>query len=479
MNLKNPMLKKFISLLVTLSLSIVYLFAQHAQHGSSPTYTYPKEPQVLEKLEEWRDLKFGLIIHWGLYSELGIVESWSICAEEEDWIPRDSTISYDSYKRDYWSVADRFNPVNFDPESWASTAARAGMKYLVFTTKHHDGFCMFDTKQTDFSITKRAFAHHPRNNVAKEVFDAFRKEDFMIGAYFSKPDWHSQYYWWDRYSTPNRNNNYNIANNPWRWEQFKNYTYNQIEEIVNGDYGEIDILWLDGGWVRPSREGDRERAGRAYRGDQNIDMPRIARMVRSYHPDMLIVDRTVPGEFENYMTPERGVPEIKLDNPWESCIPLGNDWGYVPTDIYKSPETVINTLVEIVAKGGNMLLGIGPKADGTLPEEVVSRLEKIGEWLQKNGEAIYNTRPVDNYNDGDIWKTQSADGKWLYTIICFDPASDNPETIILPESINTPLYDLQTSKKVKSQTRNGQKVISLTKKRPDPYMPIVFKSPLN
>ena len=186
------MIRKLL-LTFVISTLILKLVAQDNTHGISDSYTFPKDEKVLKTLDKWQDLKFGMIIHWGLYSQLGIVESWSICSEEEDWIGRDSTQSYDSYKRKYWETIHTFNPTAFNPEQWASYGKKAGMKYVVFTTKHHDGFCLFDTKQTDFSIMNGAFKGHPRNNAAKEVFRAFRKEGYMIGAYFSKPDWHSQY----------------------------------------------------------------------------------------------------------------------------------------------------------------------------------------------------------------------------------------------------------------------------------------------
>lgn len=424
------MKNKVLSLFLLSALAVSTASAQTYAHGRSETYTAPTDAKVLEKLDKWQDQKFGMLIHYGLYSQMGIVESWSICAEEEDWIPRDSTIAYDAYKRKYWNVINEFNPTKLDPASWAKVGKQAGMKYAVFTTKHHDGFNMFDTKQTDFSIANGAFKNDPRRNVAKEVFNAFRNEGYMIGAYYSKPDWHCQYYWWDRYATPTRNVNYNIENNKWRWNKFKEFSYNQIQELMNGDYGNIDILWLDGGWVRPAREGDVARQGRAYKGSQDIDMPKIAAMVRSYQPGLLVVDRTVPGEFENYQTPERGIPDMQLDNPWESCITLGWDWGYTPTDQYKSPAVVIHTLVEIVAKGGNLLLGIGPKPDGTLPDEVTQRLIKIGDWTTKNGEAIYNTRITPNYRDGATWFTQSKDGDTIYAITNLEEGKPIPKTIV-------------------------------------------------
>lgn len=422
----------YLLFIVNCQLSTVNFFQLHAQtfaHEQSDSYVWPEEPEVRKQLDNWQDLKFGMLIHWGLYSQLGIVESWSICSEEEDWIPRDTTVSYETYKRNYWATSHIFKPDKFDPAAWAKTGKQAGMNYVVFTTKHHDGFNLFDTKQSDFSITRGAFKDDPRCNVAKEVFNAFRLENYMIGAYFSKPDWHSQYYWWDYYATPTRSNNYHIDDNPWRWNKFKEFTYSQIEELVNGDYGKIDVLWLDGGWVRPARPGDAERLGRRYKGSQDIDMPKIAQMARKYQPSILIVDRTVAGKYENYRTPERGIPATQQHTPWESCIPLGNDWGFVPNDPYKSPAKIIRLLVEVTAKGGNLLLGIGPKPDGTLPDEVVTRLNRIGNWLQKNGEAIYNTRITPVYNDGNTWFTQSKDGKKKYAIVCPEEGKPFPRKI--------------------------------------------------
>ena len=192
-------MKKLTTCLLMLILSISVMAQDYASY-----YVAPKEPEVKAKLEQWKDLKFGMIIHWGLYAVPGIVESWSICSEDEDWIPRDSTISYDNYKQWYWGLSKEFNPVDFNPDQWATVARDAGMKYVVFTTKHHDGFALFDTKYSDFSIAKGPFAQNPKADALKYVFEAFRKQNMMIGAYFSKPDWHSQDYWWNRYATPNR-----------------------------------------------------------------------------------------------------------------------------------------------------------------------------------------------------------------------------------------------------------------------------------
>lgn len=407
---------KYIAFLILIIITGLTLPAQQNVHPQSTKYEWPTDELVKQKLDKWQDQKFGMIIHWGLYAVPGITESWTICSE--DWITRDSTIDYDVYKKWYWGLQKDFNPVNFNPEQWAKAATNAGMKYLVFTTKHHDGFCLFDTKQTDFKITNGPFAKNPKANAAKYVFDAFRKEGLMIGAYFSKPDWHSENYWWPMYATADRNNNYDIRKYPWRWEKFKEYTYNQIQELMTG-YGSMDILWLDGGWVRPLEtvnEEVRSWGANIPAWSQDIDMPKIAAMARRHQPGLLVVDRTVHGPYENYQTPEQRIPEKKIDNPWESCITLGGAWGFVPNDQLKSASQVIHQLVEVVAKGGSLLLGVGPKPDGTLPNNVIERLKEVGNWLRLNGEAIYNTRDANQYQEGDIFFTNAKDGSKQYAI---------------------------------------------------------------
>ena len=376
---------------------VIFVSAQdYASH-----YVAPKEPEVKAKLEQWKDLKFGMIIHWGLYAVPGIVESWSICSEDEDWIPRDSTIPYDDYKQWYWNLNKEFNPVDFDPDQWASVAREAGMKYVVFTTKHHDGFALFDTKYSDFSIAKGPFASNPKADALKYVFEAFRKQNMMIGAYFSKPDWHSQDYWWRRYATPNRHVNYKIDQHPQRWEKFTQFVHNQIGEITS-NYGKVDILWLDGGWVRPPEE--------------DIKMDVVAKIARQNQPGILIVDRTVGGVYENYQTPEKQIPEKQLANPWETCVPLSKDWGYIPNAKFKSANEVIAMMMEIVAKGGSLLLGVGPTPQGLIEPKVVKILKEIGVWMKDNGEAIYNTRTLSDYQADNLWFTTSKDGKYVYAL---------------------------------------------------------------
>ena len=186
-------------LLVSLFL-VCYVFAGYGQqHNASHEYVVPTDPEVQKKLAAWQDIKFGLMMHWGTYSQWGVVESWSICPEDEGWTQRRGPYSADwyTYVKAYENLQTTFNPTHFNPEKWADAAKDAGMQYVVFTTKHHDGFCMFDTKQTDYKITdpKSPFSSNPRANVTKEVMNAFRDKGFMTGTYFSKPDWHSNDYW--------------------------------------------------------------------------------------------------------------------------------------------------------------------------------------------------------------------------------------------------------------------------------------------
>lgn len=444
-------MKHFKLMMLGLALSAGFttqMQAQEAQsfvHQQSNTedYVWPTDPQVLTKLKHWQDQKFGVLMHWGLYSVPGIVESWSICSE--DWIVRERKPTYEEDKAWYWSQKDSLNPVNFDPSKWADVMKKAGMKYMIFTTKHHDGFCMFDTKYTDFSIAHGPFGKDPRHNIAKEVFNAYRNKGFMIGCYFSKPDWHSKWFWNPYYATPNRRINYKKQQHPDWWQNYRKFTQNQLNELTT-DYGNIDILWLDGGWIT----------------GEEIGLDTILVDARKRNPGMISVDRTIRGKNENYQTPEQGIPAKQLDIPWESCITLSHAWGWTPNAKFKSPNKVIGILSEIVAKGGCLALGVGPKADGTLQPEVVNNLLQIGNWLNKNGQAIYSTVNAAHYNDGKVWFTADKNGKTLYAIYALEDGEKTPKTITWTE--NKPkgkLILLQNGKSVKYTVKGNQVTVTL------------------
>lgn len=410
------MKKKFTTILF-LALSITVL----AQHESQK-YVPETDPLVLEKLDQWQDMKFGLLMHWGAYSQWGIVESWSICPEDYGWCQRkkgEHSDNYFEYVKEYENLKTTFNPVNFNPEKWAKAAKNAGMKYVIFTTKHHDGFSMFDTKQTDYKVTDPGCAFHsnPRSNITKEVFDAFRAEGMWAGAYFSKPDWHNENYW-DPYFPPrDRNVNYDPELYPEKWDKYVEFTHNQIMELMT-DYGKVDILWLDGGWVAKESKEDigkwySKKALNTKSGffkstivNQDIRMDELVKKAREKQPGLIVVDRAVPGKNQNYLTPENRVPEKALPYPWESCIIAGGGWSWVPNATYMSGRKAVHMLIDIVAKGGNLLFNVAPGPDGKWHDEAYELFEEIGDWMEVNSEAIYGTRTLAPYKEGKVCLTQ-------------------------------------------------------------------------
>jgi alpha-L-fucosidase len=297
--------------------------------------------------------------------------------------------------------------------------------------------------------------------VVKEVFDAFRANGMGVGAYFSKPDWHHENYWYPYFPPTDRNVNYDPKKYPERWKAYQDFTYNQIEELMTG-YGKVDLLWLDGGWVRPANSLNnetREWLGRS-QYVQDVNMPRIAAMARQHQPGLLVVDRSVHTEFENYRTPEQQVPSKLLDYPWESCITLGSSWYSTgPNEHYKSVKETIHLLVNIVSKGGNLLLGIGPDKTGDLVPEVYERLKGIGAWMRINGEGIYGSVPNDLYESGDWRFTKNRKTQALYAF--YLPKNDGQlaAALTIPEikaKAKSKIYLLGYKQPIKwKQTNNG------------------------
>jgi alpha-L-fucosidase len=384
-------------------------------------YVYPKEPAVQKKLEWFRDQKLGFMMHWAPASQFGLMESWPLC--EDLWTKREITWTddMDEFRRQYWAANKTFNPIKFRPDRWASLAASCGFKYLLFTTKHHDGFCMFDTKTTDYRITAPdcPFSTHKYADITSSLFKAFRDEGLGIAAYFSKPDWHSQDYWSDDFPSPaDRNPNYSIRERPEKWERFTTMIHDQFRELTS-KYGKIDVLWLDGGWVRSNNR------------EQDIRLGEIIAEIRSAsQPDLVVADRTVGGEYENILTPEQTIPQSPIRVPWESCLTLGDSFSFHYTDNYKDAKTLVHTLINIVSKGGNLALNITPQPDGELPARGLAELRCMGRWLSVNGEGIYGTRIAEGFlNDGNagIKCTRKGD-----TVYAFHPYDDfaRPERLL-------------------------------------------------
>lgn len=319
-----------------------------------------------ERLEWFRDLGFGLFIHWSLDSQLGAVISHSLVGASDDYINR------------YFELLPRtFDPEKFNPDDWAVLAKFAGFKYVVFTAKHHSGFCMFNTATTRFSIMNTPF----RKDVTAEIVRAFRGQGFAIGLYFSPDDFHFLH-----------SQGKVIARAPHRGvtpqedPPLLEYDRAQIRELLTR-YGNIDIVFLDG-----PAEGLRE-------------------LCWELRPNVVVTR----GAME---TPEQYVPGVPLEGAWESNLTMGTAWQYKPTnESYKSGTELINTLIETRAKGGNLLLNVGPKPNGELPIEQEERLRELALWNFVNGEAIVGVRPWVVTNEGNIWFTKKKDEDTVYAFV--------------------------------------------------------------
>ena len=371
-----------------------------------------------QRMEEWNEWKFGLFIHWGPWSQAHRGPIWDMMRK---YTLEEMKEAFELYKT--------FNPVKYNPRQWAKLAKKAGMRYVVFVTKHHDGFCNYDTKQTYLRITSPdcPYSKMPNPDLTAELVKAFRAEGFAIGLYFSHIDWNHPDGIWQK-AHKYRVDNF-ISKFPECWKTFVRFEREQVRELLS-NYGKIDILWFDIAWP-----------------DEGLpDIIPVVKMARELQPDIIINNRGT-GVFDkkpkknrnmfiqdkisyaDFVTPEQYIPSEPPQGYWETNMTVSGTkpgwsgfWYKGPQATYKSSEEVVRKLADIAAKGGNFLLNIGPKPDGTLAQGEIDCLLGVGKWMDDNGEAIYGTKRSP-WGTVPSWGRITRKGQRLYLIV-FDWPKD-------------------------------------------------------
>ena len=372
-----------------------------------------------DRMSWWRNARFGMFIHWGLYAVPA--GEWNGKTGYGEWIRNSAEIPLEVYDQ----FRSRFNPVQFDADGWVKMARDAGMKYIVITSKHHDGFCMFDTKQTDFNIMTTPFKRDPM----KELAAACKKYGLKFCFYHSIMDWHHPDY------LPRREWEKDRGAEGADFDRYVAYMKAQLKELLT-NYGDIGVLWFDGEWENTWND----KYGKE-----------IYQYVRSLQPDILINNRVGAGRLDmegltkegafggDFGTPEQQIPATGLPGvDWETCMTMNEHWGYNRADKnFKTAGEMIRMLTDIASKGGNYLLNVGPDANGLFPPESVDRLAAIGQWMQVNGAAIYGTKasPFRDLSWGRCTQKMTAAGSVLYLHIFDWPNNGQLE---LPGVLNPP-----------------------------------------
>jgi alpha-L-fucosidase len=355
-----------------------------------------EEADRIRRIEWWHEARFGMFVHWGLYSVLG----------RHEWVMEEEGIPLAEYKL----LGKRFQPKPNAARDWAKLARAAGQKYMVMTTKHHEGFCMFDTKLTEYCAPRQG----PGRNLVKEYVEAARAEGLRVGFYYSLMDWHHP-------------DGARCANDEAARKRFVAYTHGLIRELMT-NYGKIDILWYDVAWPLDAAGWESER---------------MNQMVFQLQPDIIVNNRNqLPGDFS---TPEQHIIAEKKGRAWETCMTLNDSWGYQRADdAWKGPKQVVRNLIQCVRDGGNYLLNIGPRADGSIPDESVRVLTEVGQWMHRNGESIYQSDPCQPRHSE--YASFTRKGNTLYMHVHFWPGD------------YAVVAGLKTQVKVVSLLANGQKV---------------------
>lgn len=372
------------------------------------------------RMQWWRDARFGMFIHWGLYAIPA--GEWNGSTNHAEWIRTTAQIPLEEYNK----FVNQFNPVKFNAEEWVKLAKDAGMKYIVITSKHHDGFALFDSKVSDFDVMATPF----KRDILKELSDACHKHGLKICWYHSIMDWHHPDY------LPRRDWETDRPVEGADFNRFLQYLKNQLKELLT-NYGEIGVLWFDGEWED------------TWNSQYGVE---LYNYVRSLQPNIIINNRvgvgrtgmeglTKEGEFGgDFGTPEQQVPSTGFPGvDWESCITMNDHWGFNKFDKnFKSTKELIQMLVDIASKGGNFLLNVGPTAEGIFPQESISRLKEIGEWMKVYSESIYGTEasPFKQLDWGRATKKKIGSNTRLYLHV-FNWPTD--QKLIVPGIYNKPI----------------------------------------
>jgi len=400
-----------------------------SQQTKTKNFLSETKAQKKQRMKWWEDARFGLFIHWGLYSVPA--GEWKGDTTHAEWIRTTAQIPIHEYEQ----FVQQFDPEKFNAEEWVKLAKAAGMKYIVITSKHHDGFCMFDTKQTDFDIMSTPF----HRDVMKELAAACKKEGIQLCFYHSIMDWHHPDY------LPRREWEKDTTATGASFDNYVSYMKNELKELLT-NYGKIGVLWFDGQW---ENTWTHERGRDLYE------------YVRSLQPSILINNRVDVGRADmgqtksgfagDFGTPEQEIPATGIPGAdWESCMTMNNNWGYNShDDHWKSSEDLVRKLIDIASKGGNFLLNVGPTAEGVFPQASIERLRDIGSWMNINRESIYATQasPFKNLSWGRCTQKPITGGTRLYLHIFDWPANGK---LIVPNLGNqvTNCYSLAGKKKL-------------------------------
>ena len=402
-------------------------------------------PAPVDSMAWWREARFGMFIHWGLYSILA--GSWGGRDDYAEWIRNNAHIPIGEYDK----LVARFDPTRFDPDQWAGMAKAAGMKYVTITTKHHDGFCLFDSKLTDFCIRSTPW----KRDVMRDLSAAVRKQGLTQCWYHSIMDWHHPDYLprrdWEAATRPVGNASF---------ERYRRYLHGQVGELLT-NYGEIGVMWFDGDW-----EGTwTHEMGQALYDHCKKLQPNVIvnNRVEGWSP--VRIERQI-GDFR---TPEQEVPATGWPGvDWESCITMNGNWGYNAKDKnFKSTAQLIGLLTETASKGGNLLLNIGPRPDGTFPDESVQRLAELGKWMSVNGVAIHGSTASPFANAP--CRVTSQPGK----LNLFVTDWSDSITIPAPEQPVQRAYLLADHSALVTERVTGGVKISLPPQHPDPTCSVV------